>query len=83
MNKPVMNEFNYIHGIQSIRTGNLSSDSLIEFEGILVVHDATYTDMGSWIHYNPSPVFVPTPGTAGILLAGLVLTCLRRKRSQR
>tara|TARA_B100000614_G_scaffold262909_1_gene300501 strand:+ start:74801 stop:75091 length:291 start_codon:yes stop_codon:yes gene_type:complete len=85
--KPIYNHFTHLHGLSegSIQlSGDLSDhmfhSPILEFNGyIAVVHEPSYIDMGNYIHFNPSPVFVPAPSGMFLLgLAGLMLA--RRKR---
>lgn len=85
MENPIIyNHFTHGHGIPNFGSDHIGQNIgnwRLEYTpgSIEVVHRPTYTDMGSWIHFNPSPVFVPEP--SGVFLIVLALTfMLRRSR---
>jgi len=87
-NKPIYNHFTNAHGIVNYGTfrfeGDISdhmlSSPILEFNGYIpVVHEPTYIDMGNYIHFNPSPVFIPAPSGVTMVLIGLCILA-RRKR---
>jgi hypothetical protein len=60
---------------------HLSSWPILEFNGYIpVVHEPTYIDMGNYIHFNPAPIFIPSPGVMTILVAALAIFGIRRSR---
>jgi len=84
--KPVYNHFTNAHGIVNYGTfrfeGDISDHMLklpiLEFNGYIpVVHEPTYIDMGSYVHFNPSPIFVPAP--SGVAMALIALCILGRR----
>ena len=84
--KPIYNHFTNAHGIVNYGTFRFEGDisdhmqswPILEFNGYIpVVHEPTYIDMGNYIHFNPSPIFVPAP--SGVAMALIALCILSRK----
>ena len=90
LSMPIYNHFMSVHGTyegtSTLYYGedydlDITSSMLFSFhEYIPVVHEPSYIDMGNYIHYNPSPVFIPSPSSAIILSATAAFVLIKRKR---
>lgn len=86
--KPIYNHFTHIHGtsmgsmqMDGDLSDHLLSAPILEFNGYIpVVHEPTYIDMGSYIHFNPSPVFVPSPSASILFGVALLMLGIGRRR---
>lgn len=88
IDKPIYNHFTHIHGSAdgSMRIcgdiyDHLFSYPILEFGGYIpVVHKPTYIEMSNTIHFNPSPVFVPSASSLMIISLSILTSALLRKR---
>ena len=75
----IVNNITFLHGLSTYVFED--AVGLQYINSIPVVHSTMYIDMGTYIHANPAPVFIPASPSVTLIVLGCILLC-RRHRSR-